>query len=314
MQLNIRYLFFFCALFGGVLCACNKYDVGEKLAEEEKKLAEYITTNFGDAAINLGDGVYMVKIHEDEDGATVEAGNYILWNQKIINHITEKLEYTSDLSSSNFPESYVDGGPEITQVLSKKIDEGLQQMKKGESADIYIPSRWLFFDFQPRIYSVEIVDVIKNLSNYQEGLMSGYIRSRWPQHRGSVDRDTVVSTIDKTEYVVMYRILEKGNGETITEGMNIETKTSISYMIKDNDVRPYTPEREPSWSTSPGEKINTLTTKNCIGEILTKMKKGGTVVVTMSSKLFWEDKDLPVNGYDQYYIPKWSVVIFIINT
>ena len=316
MKLNIRSLIFLCALFAGVLCACNKDDVGEKLAEEEKKLAEYITTNFGDAAINLGDGVYMVKTHEDEEGATVEAGNYILWNQKITNHITEELEYTSD-KSGNFPESYIDGGPELTVVLSRKIDEGLQQMRKGESADIYIPSRWLFVDFQPRVYSAEIVDVIKDLSKYQEGLMSSYIRRYWLPHRGvSVDTvPNVVSSIDKTEYNVMYHIVQKGTGEAITEGMNVDTKTSISYMIWENDVRTYLTDTNITWHTGADKnKINTLTETNCVGEILTKMKKGGRVVVTMTSKLYWEDKNLPVNGYNQYYIPKWSVVIFIINT
>ena len=221
------------------------------------------------------------------------------------------MEYTSELSDVKYPESYVDGGPEITVVLSSKIDEGLIQMKKGEKGDVYIPSRWLICDFQPRIFYVEVVEVIKDLSVYQEALMHGYIRKI---HR-SAQVDTikkVVSTIDKTEYNVMYHIITEGTGEPVKEGMTVETTTSMCYMIRENDVHPYTPDREPSWSTNPGETINTLTKTNCVGEILQKMKKGGKVVVTMPSKLFWEDNDLP-KYYDQYYIPKWSVVIFTIT-
>ena len=312
MQLNIRVLLLLCTLFAGVLCACKKNDLDEKLAEEEKKLVEYITDNYGEAAVNLGGGAWLVKAHEETDGATVEAGNYILWNLKITNQITEELEYTSELSNIKFPGSYVDGGPEITVVLSSKIDEGLIQMRKGEKGNVYIPSRWLFCDFQPRIYSVEIVDVIRDLSVYQEALMGGYIKRA---HRGA-SADTiknVVSTIDNTEYNVMYHICDEGKGEAITDGMNIETKTSISYMIRMNregDIHSYQVNQDLIWNTN---KINTLTKTNCVGEILKKMKTGGKVDVTMPSKLFWEDKDLPANNNDQFIIPKWSVVVFTIT-
>jgi hypothetical protein len=61
------------------------------------------------------------------------------------------------------------------------------------------------------------------------------------------------------------------------------------------------------------EKIHTLTKTNCVEEILTKMNKGGDVVITMPSRLFWEDNKLPANGYGQYYVPKWSVLVFTIT-
>ena len=313
MQLNIRTLFFLCTLFAGVLCACKRNDIDEKLAEEEKKLAEYITTTYGDEAIDLGGGTYLVKTHEETEGAAVGAGNYILWNWKITNQITEELEYSSDPSNIKYPGSYVDGGPEITLVQSFKIDEGLKQMKKGEKGDVYIPSRWLFCDFQPRIFSVEIVDVVKDLTVYQELLMYGYIKGII--HRGhSVDTiKNVVSTIDNMEYNVMYHIIDKGTGEVITDGMDIETKTSISYLIRmsrENDIHSYKEDQDITWNTN---KINTLTKTNCVGEILKKMKKGGKVAIVMPSNLYWEDKDLPVNNDDQFFIPKWSVVIFTIT-
>jgi len=310
--MNRKLLVLLSIIFAGALCACNKNNTDEKLAEEEQKLAEYITTKFPDA-ISLGGGAYVVKTAEKVDGAAIEAGNYILWNWKQTNQITEELEYTSDLSNIKLRDSYVDGGPEITLVLlSYKIDEGLIQMRKGEKSDIYIPSRWLFYDFQPRIFSVEIVDVIRDLSVYQEGLMNGYIK----KIDDGVSADTiknVVSAIDNTEYNIMYHIINQGTGAAITENMEVATKTAVSYLIQENDVHQYGAEKDQTWRTNTGEKINTLTKTNCIGEILTKMKKGGKVVVAMPSKLFWEDKDLPVNNYGQYYIPKWSVVIFTIT-
>lgn len=314
MQLNIRALFFLCTLVACSLCACKKDGMDDRLVTEEQKLAEFIAATYGEAAIDLGGGTYLIKTHEEPEGAAVEAGNYILWNWKITNHITEELEYTSEKSDIKYPGSYVDGGPEITQLQSFKIDEGLKQMNKGEKGDIYIPSRWIIQDFQPRIFSVEIVDVIEGLSTYQEALMYGYIKRAY---RGALaDTIKAVSTIDKTEYNVMYHIINEGTGGAITAGMNIETKTNISYMIRMNresDIHPYTPDKEPTWSTKSGEDINTLTKINCVGEILKKMKKGGKVVVTMPSKLFWEDKNLPVNSYEQFFIPKWSVIIFTIT-
>ena len=301
-----------CAILACILYACSTDETDEKLAEEEKKLAEYITTTFPDA-ISLGGGAYVVKTVEKEDSATIEAGNYILWNWKQTNQITEELEYTSDLHDIKFQDSYVHGGPEISLVLlSYKIDEGLMQMKKGEKSDIYIPSRWLFYDFQPRKFSVEIVDVVRDLSVYQENLMSGYLNNTY---KGiSVDTiKNVVSAVDNTKYNVMYHIVNEGTGEAVKQNVEISTKTDVSYLIQENEVHPYIPATEPSWRTSVGERINTLTKSNCMGEILKKMKKGGKVVVTMPSKLYWEDKNLPINGAGQYYIPKWSVVVFTIT-
>ena len=304
----LLYIMFVCALG-----ACKKDNIEERLLEEERILGEYITNTFGASADSLGGGAFLVKTKYNVDGAKVEAGNYILWNWKVTNQITEELEYTSDLSSHKFPDSYVDGGPEITVVLSTfPIDEGLKKMNKGEKGDVYIPSRWLLCDFQPRIFSVEIDDVIKDLSVYQEDMMSRYIRRTYD--RAKVDTISVVSTIDKTEYNVMYHIIEQGDGDKITRGMNVETKTSTSCMIRERDNHSYLVDEDRRWSTNAGEKINTLTKTNCVGEILEKMNKGGKVVVTMSSKLYWEDKNLPKNKQtDQYIVPKWSVVIFTIN-
>ena len=308
-SLVLLYILFVCAL-----CACKK-DIEEELLKEEQKLAEYITATYGDAAISLGGGAYLVKTHEETEGAKVEAGNYILWNRKINNQITGELEYTSDLSSVRYPDSYVHGGPEITVVLSSKIDDGLTQMKQGEKGNVYIPSRWLFLDFQPRVFYVEIVEVISDLTVYQETMMSGHIKRL--QHRGaSVDTiKNVVSTIDGKEYNVMYHIMDKGSGDEVTNGMNVETKTGISYMIQENEVHPYTSvDQDLTWSTTTG-KINTLTKTNCMGEILLKekVKKGGKLVVTMPSKLYWDDDDLPKNQQEQFLIPKWSVVVFTIT-
>ena len=316
IQMNIKYLFIMSLLISAVLCACNRPDdLDKKYLKEEEELAAYVTSEFPDA-INLGKGAFLVKHNEEEEGVPVEAGNYIFWNRVITNHITKDLEYTSNLSNVKFPESYVNGGPEIAVVLSEfPIDNGLKLMRKGERGDIYIPSRHLTMDanFQPRVYAVEIVDVVKDLSLYQESLMYEYIKKL--QHRNAkVDTiKNVESTIDKTKYNVMYYIMDKGSGKEISEGADVETKTSISYIIQENEVHDYLDQQDEKWSTKSGEKINTLTKENCVGEILKQMKKGGKVVIAMSSRLFWEDKNLPKNKHDQYEIPKWSVVIFTIT-
>ena len=313
MQLKIRVLVFICAIFSVVFCACKNNDLDEKLAEEEQKLAEYIRETYGDAAIDLKGGAYLVKNQKEDEGATIEAGNYIFWNWKKTNQITDELEYTSDLTNDKFPGSYVDGGPEMTLVQSSfKIDEGLKLMRKGEKGDIFIPSRWLLYDFQPRIYSVEIVDVIKNLSVYQDSLMYKFIRRN---HRGaSPDTIKVISTVDKTEYKVMYHICKDGSGDKITADMNVETQTSISYLLRmtrDGNAYPYQMNQDVTWNTGVNNK-KTLTDINCIGEILKKMRKGGEVEVAMPAKLYWEDKDLPMKN-EQFIVPKGAVIIFTIT-
>jgi len=218
------------------------------------------------------------------------------------------------VSNVKYPDSYVHGGPELTVVLSSIMDEGLTHMNKGEKANVYIPSRWLFFDFQPRVFHVDIVEVIKDLTVYQEALMYRYLR-RLQTHRGApVDTvKNVVSTIDNSEYNVMYHIMEKGTGEAITDGMNVETKKTISYMIQNEVVHQYAADQNYTWHTNSTGNMNTLTKTNCMAEIFTKMKKGGKVVVAMPSILFWDNDNLPVNNNGQFFIPKGSVVIFTIT-
>jgi hypothetical protein len=111
----------------------------------------------------------------------------------------------------------------------------------------------------------------------------------------------------------MYRIVSEGTGAEIRANMTLETETSIRYSVMRKGDKPYTPDKYPVWNTNSTGRIPTLTKENCVGEILQKIKKGGKVIVAMPSKLFWEDKDLPVNEYEQYYIPKWSVVFFTIT-
>ena len=313
--MKIKTLISLCTLVACALCSCRN-GIEEELLKEEQKLAEYIKTTYGDAAISLGGGAYLVKTHEEEESEVVEAGNYILWNWKVTNQITGALEYSSDLTNSQFVDSYFHGGPEITVVLSSKIDEGLVKMKKGERSNVYIPSRWLYHDFQPRIFNVDIVDVITDLTVYQETLMAEHIKSL--QHKYYRDDSiptipNVESTVDGKKYNVMYHILDKGSGEEIADDM-LETTTSISYMVREEVIHPYLVDMDLSWNTTESGQMNTHTKTNCVGEILKEInKKGGKVVVAMPSKLYWNDDDLPKNVQGQFFIPKWSVVFFTIT-
>jgi len=291
---------------------CNNNNIDEKFFEEEKKLADYIEATYPDAAIKLDAGAFLVKTFEKEDSVVIQEGNHILWNRKVTNHITEELEYTSDFSNDKYEFSYVYGGPEITMVLSSIVDKGLTRMKKGEKGNVYLSSRWLYKDFQPRIFYVDIVDVINNFHEYQETLMFGHLK-KFCRHATIDTLKNVRSTDDNTkDNNVMYHIINEGKGSAITEGMNIETKTSISFLIRDKEILPYTVDQKQTWHVY---RTNELTSSNCIGEILKKMKRGGKVVITMPSKLYWDDKNLPspVNEYGQFYIPKWSVVVLTIS-
>jgi len=297
-----------CALF-----ACNKNDIYEKLAEEEQKLADYIADTYGDAAINLGGGAFLVKLVEQQDSVVIEPGDYIICNRRVTNQITEELEYTSDLSNMKFQDSYVKGGPEILRILESKFDEGVRLMTKGEKGKIYIPSRWLFNDFEPRIFYVDIVEVIKSLPEYQHDLMFEYVRKICKKGAYVDTVKNIASTSDKTSNnIVMYYIMDEGKGDVISDGSNVETKTSISFLLQDSKINNYTSEQKQTWNSN---KIDTpLTSSNFMGEILKKMKKGGKVVVAVPSKLYWDDDNLPtpVNEFGQFNIPRWSVVVFTI--
>jgi len=186
-------------------------------------------------------------------------------------------------------------------------------MRKGEKGKLYISSYWYFSDFEPRIIDVEIVDVIKGLTEHQNNLMFENVKKVCNKDAYVDTVKNVTSASDMTkDNIVMYYIVDRGKGDEITDGMIVNTSTSISYTIQDGRVQPYTTGKNQSWQVN---LTNSLTSTNFMGEIFKKMKRGGSVVVTMPSKLYWDDNSLPtpVNDYGQFYIPKWSVVVFTIS-
>jgi len=300
------------------LSACKKDDIYEKYAEEEKKLAEYILDTYGscdeETVFCLDRGAYLIKTVIKQDSVLIEAGNHIIWNRTETNQITGIVEYTSEISDYKFVDSYVYGGPEITMVLESIIDKGLAKMKKGEKGKLYISSYWYYSDFEPRIIDVEIVDVIKRLPEYQNELMFENVKKICKKGAYVDTIKNILSTSDNTkDNIAMYYIIDTGKGDRIIDGMIVNTRTSISYSIQDDIIQPYTIGQNQAWNVN---KISTsLTSTNFMGEVFKKMRKGGRVVVAMPSKLYWDDEKLPtsVNEYGQFFIPRWSVVVFTIT-
>ena len=308
-----KVIFIFLGIVIGFLASCRKDNTDEKLKEEEDKLAAYMADHPDAVKVN-GYEAYVVTTKKQDEGAKVDAGDYILWNYTVKNFETGETEYTSNKTSNIiYQNSYVYGGPELTLVLTSALDEGIKLLKKGESGDIYIPSRYIFADFQTRIWKVEIVNVITDLNVYQKSLMYNYLREINFQNTGLSSVDTiknVESSIDNKKYDVLFYIVDQGDETTpITpETTKIETRTSAAYTIQEGVVHSFVSESDFSWSST-----STKTKTDCVGEILRKMNKGGKVIIAMPHILYYGEEPFLDDKKMQIVVPMKSVLIFTIT-
>lgn len=303
--------------------ACNKDDRDEKLAAEEQKLTEYMESTFPDAK-KLANGLYIDKLSEITNAPKPEAGKYVFVDYILKWLYTGQTEFVSYKDYESYQPIYLplykDGGPELWQLTAPLygISAGIGEMREGETAHIYLASRYndlIPGDFNTRLMWVRLVKVIDDLTLYQESLMSEYLK----QVGGEVDTVKVKSSIDFNEYSIMYAIEDEGDGDQITDAAAAKTKTSLSYMLQDyNTTYEYLDAQDISWETG-SYPTGLYTETNAMSEILTKMKKGGNVTVAMPYKLFFGDPrtnndKVPRDGETQQIaVPVGSVIILKIT-
>ena len=297
MNKQILWIFLCAALC--IFHSCNKDETGEKLAEEDLKLEEFIKGNYPEALSLSSTGAYLVKKNENDNGTIIEAGDYILWNWTQTNMTTEAVEYKSDKSTGVVYEgSYVDGGPEIALVQSTILDEGIKHLVKGETADIYLSSRWTYYDFQSRFISIEIVEVIKELTKYQEPIMWSYLKCP-----GSKVDTIKLTAYDKEEYNIFYHISIYGNDKKEID-QNAQWDIDASYILQAGVCKPYTIYQMDLEGAVVKNIIDAVNKKN-----QHKIYKGGEISLAVPYKIVYKDQAY-TNDHEQYVVPPNAIIIF----
>jgi hypothetical protein len=236
-----------------------------------------------------------------------EAGQYVLVNYRLRYLENNKLELASDkdflAETPEYLPSYAYGGPEMWQLFAplSGISEGIHRMSEGQTAKIYFYSFFNFFteqDYKSRMLEIELVQIIPELTIYQESLMYQHI-----QNYGKVDTIQVKLPIDSKNYKIMYHMDDAMDGAEISEHETIQTSTQLSYSLQPEIQQPVLSD----FNTGTNPNISST-----LDKILRPMHKGGKVMVAMPYVLVY-GKQSYVTDNNQIIIPLESVLIFDIT-
>ena len=309
--MNVKSFFFVATLFAGIFCACSKNEIEEKWAEEEKKLAEWISENKPYLSINSG--IYIEKIKpEYSDNIQPEVGDYVLVDficSFLYDEIVEEVSYKDGQENYEalYPSTFREGGPELW-MPERWMSMGIGQLRENEKAYIYVPSRLLGLqDFKTRLYEIHLRKVIDtDLKTYQENLM-GCCMKKYHDHV-----DTITITDNGKDYYVIYHVEKEGSGDAFN-AISVKTHTSEYYYMQNDDSRTCFIDRE---RTGCNDNISKFYQK--ISEMFStetrngkKMKKGGRIIAVMPYKIMYGDKLNKENG--QFIAPEHSVLKYEIN-
>lgn len=154
--------------FFGTSCLDNKVEQQEE--DALKKLQDYKSANGFTEDENIGYGIYL-KIHEEgaADGVKPLSGNMVnvTYDGKYTdNTVFETTDYES--AEGQYKDAYI-YGPKRLRVgeLIFGIDTAIKFMNVGTKAEILIPHQYAFGNYEPVVYTMEVLDVITNDSLYE---------------------------------------------------------------------------------------------------------------------------------------------------
>lgn len=160
-------------------CLENTYEEYEK--EEQKKIDDYIKTSDFSEADKLESGIYFRFIHDSvNDTITpIITGNTILVDYT--GKYTDGTVFeTTDSTTGKFmfPERYYVYGPKRLKVgqLMYGFDTTVRKMTPGDHAEMLIPSKYMWYDYNPVVYDVVLYEIIRNDSLYEVEMFDAFFK------------------------------------------------------------------------------------------------------------------------------------------
>jgi hypothetical protein len=283
-----------------VLSACSRDDVAEKWAEEENDLYNWMREN-EPGLRPLKNGVYVKITGERQlENMKPETTDHVMVNFVCRFFDDETIEQTSymqwDIEPLYLP-AYKHGGPELWEFLRwGKI--GIDQMHKGESAKIYVPSRALNLqDFRTRVYDIELVDVIENIGTYQDKMITNFFRASYPN--GKID--SIKITIDGRQQFIVYHIDDDGFGSELPFA-SVRTRFN-EYFILNRDFQ---------LSMDNISRSGRYWASN-FADMLQPARRGRKVTALMPVKVIYHEGFLLDENRTQYIVPPGSVLRYEIE-
>jgi FKBP-type peptidyl-prolyl cis-trans isomerase len=305
------------------ISGCVTNDWAEKEQKEKDLIAAYVKDNGISEEQKTENGIYFIE-ETAGTGLAPKAKDFVVINYTgrylaDTNHLHETSDITlkDEWENASTYKYFVYGPLKFEYGFSiAGINEGLSLMKEGGKARLIIPSNRAFYDFNPMIYDIELLQVITKASHQDTLVMEEYLNQ--------IGWDTATTHYDKPDIYVKETHVEDPNddhyfqakdilyfkytgklldsyGPTVTERVfdsNMETEDTVKYV---HGAQSY--EKGSFMLGFPASLRSALDTL--------RYKSKATFVLPASKA--YGDKGLINSQYGYIIVPKYQTVVYDIE-
>ncbi len=182
-------------LLAFVIAGCASDDWEEQKERESRIIQQYLRDNNITEDQKTEGGIYIVEL-EKGTGRSPLRDNFV-----VINYVGRYLEngsiHETNLDSLKSQWSGASYYPYFIYAPLRfrygysiaGLNEGLAMMQEGGKAKLIIPSDKAFYDFNPLVYEVELIEVMRDPAAYEDSILAAYVEKE------SYDASTMMSGI-----------------------------------------------------------------------------------------------------------------------
>ncbi len=163
---------------------CLKNEWEEKEQHEQQVIDAYLSENGITEEQKTTGGIYFIE-EVTGTGRAPQKNNYVIINytgrylEDGSIHETSNDSLKDDWTNADTYKYFVYGPLKFQFGYSiSGINEGLALMKEGGKAELVIPSDKAFYDFNPLVYEVELLQVIREPIAYEDSVLNIYLTEK----------------------------------------------------------------------------------------------------------------------------------------
>jgi hypothetical protein len=207
--------------------ACLENTFEEKEKDEQAKIDECVS-RYDLSGYKLGNGIYLKFLFDttSESSPKPVTGNSVLvrftgrYSDETIFETTDSVE-----GASLFSDRYFVYGPTRLKVgnLIYGFDTTLRYMSPGDSAIMLIPSKYMWYDYEPVVYNVKLLKIIPNDSTYESDVFRNFFT------KNNYDKKNYIG-INSNKDTLYYKVVVSNTPGSLSK-VPIEISGSDSVII-----------------------------------------------------------------------------------